>query len=101
MTGVACYEKNTLRYTLTLQMPFVPKMTQMVNSSHCANCVSLKSHPTIELYDLFERLQKAGIYPTGGADLGDLQQAILFRRPEDSDQAIALLKRMGIDATCG
>ena len=63
--------------------------------------LSLKSHPTIELYDLFERLQKAGIYPTGGADLGDLQQAILFRRPEDSDQAIVLLKRMGIDATRG
>ena len=54
-----------------------------------------------DLYMLFERLQKAGIYPTGGADLGDLQHAILFRRPEDTDQAIALLKQMGFDAERG
>jgi len=39
---------------------------------------------------LFERLQKAGIYPTGGADLGDLQHAILFHRPGDTDQAITV-----------
>jgi len=63
--------------------------------------LSLKDHPTTDLYTLFERLQKAGIYPTGGADLGDLQQAILFRRPEDTDQAIALFKRMGINAERG
>jgi hypothetical protein len=63
--------------------------------------LSLKSHPTIELYDLFERLRKAGVYPTGGADLGDLQHAILFRRSEDTDQAIALLKQMGIDTERG
>ena len=63
--------------------------------------ISLKDHPTIELYDLFERLRKAGVYPTGGADLGDLQQAILFRRPEDTDQAIALLKKMGFDVERG
>ena len=60
--------------------------------------ISLKDHPKTDLYSLFERLQKAGVYPTGGADLGELQHAILFRRPEDTDQAIALLKRMGIDA---
>ena len=63
--------------------------------------LSLKDHPTTDLYTLLERLQKAGVYPTGGADLGDLQHAILFRRPEDSDQAIALLKRMGINAERG
>jgi hypothetical protein len=63
--------------------------------------LSLKDHPTIDLYNLFERLNKAGVYPTGGADLGDLEHAILFRRPEDTDQAIALLKRMGIDAKRG
>jgi hypothetical protein len=63
--------------------------------------LSLKDHPTTDLYTLFERLQNAGIYPTGGADLGDLQQAILFRRPEDSDQAIALLKKMGFDVELG
>jgi hypothetical protein len=63
--------------------------------------LSLKSHPTIDLYDLFERLRKAGVYPSGGADLGDLQQAILFRKPEDTDRAIALLKQMGIDAERG
>ena len=63
--------------------------------------ISLKDHPTIELYDLIERLRKAGVYPTGGADLGDLQQAILFRRPEDTDQAIALLKKMGFDVERG
>jgi hypothetical protein len=57
--------------------------------------LSLKDHPTIDLYNLFERLNKAGVYPTGGADLGDLEHAILFRRPKDTDQAIALLKRMG------
>ena len=63
--------------------------------------ISLKDHPTIELYDLFERLRKGGLYPTGGADLGELQHAILFRRSEDTDQAIALLKHMGIDAERG
>jgi hypothetical protein len=63
--------------------------------------LSLKDHPTIELYNLFERLNKAGLYPTGGADLGELQHAILFRRSEDTDQAIALLKQMGIDAQRG
>jgi len=59
--------------------------------------VSLKDHET-DLYTLFERLQKAGVYPTGGADLGDLGHAILFRRPEDTDHAITVLKNMGIDA---
>ena len=49
-----------------------------------------------DLYMLFERLQKAGIYPTGGADLGDLQHAILFRRPGDTDQAITVLRSIGI-----
>jgi len=63
--------------------------------------ISLKDHPTIELYDLFERLRKAGVYPTGGADLGDLQHAILFRRADDTDQAIALLKKMGFDVERG
>jgi len=63
--------------------------------------ISLKDHPKTDLYSLFERLQKAGVYPTGGAELGDLQHAILFRRPEDTDQAIALLKQMGIDAKRG
>jgi hypothetical protein len=63
--------------------------------------LSLKDHPTTDRYTLFERLQNAGIYPTGGADLGDLQQAILFRRPEDTDQAIALLKKMGFDVEHG
>ena len=63
--------------------------------------ISLKDHPKTDLYSLFERLQKAGVYPTGGADLGELQHAILFRRPEDTDQAIALLKQMGIDAQRG
>jgi hypothetical protein len=63
--------------------------------------VSLKDHPSTDLYTLFERLHKAGIYPAGGADLGNLQHAILFRRPEDTDLAIALLKKMGIDAERG
>jgi hypothetical protein len=63
--------------------------------------LSLKDHPTTDLYTLLERLQKAGVYPTSGADLGDLQHAILFRRPKDSDQAIASLKRMGINAERG
>ena len=63
--------------------------------------ISLKAHQPIDLYTVFERLQKAGVYPTGGADLGELQHAILFRRPEDTDQAIALLKQMGIDAQRG
>ena len=63
--------------------------------------ISLKGHPSTDLYQLFERLNKGGVYPTGGADLGDLQHAILFRRPEDTDQAIALLKRMGFDAERG
>src|SRR5258706_15439431 len=53
---------------------------------------------TTDLYTLFERLHKAGVYPTGGADLGELQHAILFRKPEDTDQAIAVLKKMGIKA---
>jgi len=60
--------------------------------------LSLKDHPAIDLYDLFERLQKVGIYPTGGADLGNNEHAILFRRPADTDQAIIALKKMGIDA---
>jgi hypothetical protein len=63
--------------------------------------ISLKDHPKTDLYSLFERLQKAGVYPTGGAELDDLQHAILFRRPEDTDQAIAVLKQMGIDAKRG
>jgi hypothetical protein len=63
--------------------------------------ISLKGHPKTDLYSLFERLQKASVYPTGGAELGDLQHAILFRRPEDTEQAIALLKQMGIDAKRG
>ena len=46
-------------------------------------------------------LYAAGAVPTGGADLSDLQHAILFRRPEDTDQAIAVLKQMGIDAERG
>ena len=63
--------------------------------------ISLKDQPSIDLYSLFERLNKAGVYPTGGADLGDLQHAILFRKPEDTDQALALLKGMGIEAKRG
>jgi uncharacterized protein YprB with RNaseH-like and TPR domain len=63
--------------------------------------ISLKDHPKTDLYSLFERLQKAGVYPTGGANLGDLEHAILFRRPEDTDQAIAVLKQMGIEAKRG
>jgi hypothetical protein len=63
--------------------------------------ISLRDQPSIDLYTLFERLNKSGVYPTGGADLGDKQHAILFRRPEDTDQAIAFLKRMGINAERG
>ena len=63
--------------------------------------LSLKDQPSIDLYTLFEQLHKAGIFPTGGADLGNLQHAILFRRPEDTDQAIALLKKMGFDVERG
>ena len=63
--------------------------------------ISLKDQPSLDSYKLFERLQKAGIYPVGGAQLGDQQHAILFRRPEDTEQAIAVLKQMGIDATLG
>jgi hypothetical protein len=50
---------------------------------------------------LFERLLKARIYPVSGAEFGDRLHAIVFRRPEDTDQAIALLKQMGIDAKRG
>jgi hypothetical protein len=63
--------------------------------------ISLKDQPSIDLYTLFERLHKAGVFPTGGADLGNLEHAILFRRPEDTDQAIALLKQMGFKAERG
>jgi len=63
--------------------------------------ISLKGHPSTDLYQLFERLNKAGVYPTGGADLGNQEPAILFRRPEDTDQAIELLKRMGFDVERG
>jgi hypothetical protein len=61
----------------------------------------LLSRSSADLYALIERLRKAGIDAAGGANLGPLQQAILFRRPEDTDQAIALLKKMGIDAQRG
>ncbi len=50
---------------------------------------------------LFERLHKVGIYPTGGADLGNQEHAIVFRGPEDTDRAITVLKNMGIDAQRG
>ena len=62
--------------------------------------LSLNDHPSTDLNTLIDRLRKAGIWPTGGADLGD-QKALLFRRPEDTDQAIVLLKQMGIDARRG
>ena len=60
--------------------------------------ISLKDHPATDLYALFERLNRVGVYPTGGADLGNKEHAILFRRPADTDQAIIALKNMGIDA---
>lgn len=62
---------------------------------------SLKDHPTIDLYTLLEQLRKAGIDPAGGAHLGDQQKAILFHKPEDTDQALTFLKRIGIDAERG
>ena len=61
----------------------------------------LLSRGSTDLYKLIERLRRAGIDPVGGADLGDLQQAIVFRNPNDTDQALALLKKMGIDAKRG
>ena len=49
---------------------------------------------------LMEQLRKAGIYATGGGDLGDLQ-ALLFRTPQETDRAIAFLKTVGIDSERG
>jgi hypothetical protein len=50
---------------------------------------------------LFERLNRVGIYPTGGADLGYKEHAIIFRKPADTDQAIIALQNMGIDSQRG
>ena len=62
--------------------------------------LSLDGHPSTDLNSLIDRLRKAGIWPAGGADLGD-QKALLFRRPEDTDHALELLKQMGIEAKRG
>ena len=81
--------------------PFVPSVDKILNYPLVRILISLKDQPSLDSYNLFERLQKAGIYPVGGAQLGDRQHAILFRRPEDTDHAIAVLKNMGIDAQRG
>ena len=63
--------------------------------------VSLEDQPSLDTHTLLGRLWKAGIYPVGCAVLGYQQRAIVFRRPEDTDQAIAILKQLGIDAKRG
>ena len=63
--------------------------------------VSLEDQPLLDTHTLFGRLWKAGIYPVGCAVLGYQQRAILFSTPEHTDQAIAILKQMGIDAKRG
>ena len=63
--------------------------------------VSLEGQPLLDTHTLFGRLWKAGIYPIGCAVLGYQQREILFSTPEHTDQAIAILKQMGIDAKRG
>ena len=62
--------------------------------------LSLISQPSTDLYAVIEHLRRAGIHAVGGADLGDLK-AIIVRPPGDADLAIALLKKMRIDAQRG
>ena len=63
--------------------------------------VSLEDQPLLDTHTLFGCLWKAGIYPVGCELLGYQQRAILFSTPEHTDQAIAILKQMGIDAKRG
>jgi len=63
--------------------------------------VSLEDQPLLDTHTLLGCLWKAGIYPVGCAVLGYQQREILFSTPEHIDQAIAILKQMGIDAKRG
>ena len=63
--------------------------------------LSLDRHPSTDLYKLIEQLRRAGVSAIGGANLGDLQAVINFRRPQDTDRAIVLLQKMGIEAHRG